>query len=229
MAVSTPTSEYIQAIEQVPDGATLVFTGLTWAQYEELLEALERDPRGVRVSYDDGRLEIVSPSRLHDRISRLVGNLVLAFCEEHRLDLEAYGGATWRRRAVRKGVEPDECFYIGATASAIIGKPDINLEVDPSPDLAVEIDIAHGSLGKLGIYAALGVSEVWRYADGAVYFYRLERGRYTETATSSQLPGLTTRMMVEAVAQGVSDGQRVAITAFRKRVRKQPRRRSTRG
>jgi Uma2 family endonuclease len=224
MAVSTPTSEYIQAVEHLPEGAMLVFTGWTWEQYEELLEALERDPRGVRVSYDDGRLEIVSPSRRHERISRLILLLVHQFCGDRELALEPYGAATWRRKAVRKGAEPDECFYVGATASAIIGKPDIDLDVDPPPDLAVEVDIAHGSIGKLGIYAALGVSEVWRYADDAVRFYRLERGQYIAITVSGLLPGLTPEMVLEMVTQGLRAGQAAALAAFRKRLRTRPRR-----
>jgi Uma2 family endonuclease len=226
MAVSTPTSEYIQAVERLPEGATLVFTDWTWEQYEELLEALDGDPRGVRISYDAGRLEIVSPSRRHERISRLILLLVHQFCGDRGLALEPYGAATWRRKAVRKGAEPDECFYVGATASAIIGKPDIDLDVDPPPDLAVEIDIAHGSIRKLALYAALGVSEVWRYADGAVAFYRLERGQYEAIMESGQLPGLTPEMVLDMVTQGLRVGQAAALAAFRKRLRTQPRRRS---
>jgi Uma2 family endonuclease len=37
------------------------------------------------------------------------------------------------------------------------------LKVDPPPDLAVEVDISHGSRSKFRIYARLKVKELWRF------------------------------------------------------------------
>lgn len=39
----------------------------------------------------------------------------------------------------------------------------MTLESDPPPDLVLEIDITSSSLDKRPIYAAFGVSELWRY------------------------------------------------------------------
>ena len=47
----------------------------------------------------------------------------------------------------------------------------MDLRVDPPPDLAIEVDVTHSSLDRLGIYAALGVSEVWRLAGDSLSFH----------------------------------------------------------
>ncbi len=63
--MSTRSAEYLEAIDHLPLGATLVFRQVSWEQYEELLEDLGDRP-GLRVSYDEGRLEIMSPLPEHE-------------------------------------------------------------------------------------------------------------------------------------------------------------------
>ena len=60
------------------------------------------------------------------------------------------------------GKEPDQSFYF-ANGPAIRGKATIDLEVDPPPDLWIEVDNRSSSKGRLPLYAALGVPEVWQY------------------------------------------------------------------
>ena len=70
-----------------------------------------------------------------------------------------------RRRSVArtvKGIEPDQCSDIRNEAR-IRGKTEVDLNQDPPPDLAIQIYITRSSLDSLGIYAALGVPEVWRF------------------------------------------------------------------
>ena len=55
--MSTRSAEYLEAVDHLPVGATLVFRQVSWERYEELLEDLADRP-GLRVSYDEGRLEI---------------------------------------------------------------------------------------------------------------------------------------------------------------------------
>ena len=51
---------YIDAVDHLPPTALLVFPQVAWEEYEELLQDLGDQP-GLRVSYDEGRLEIMSP------------------------------------------------------------------------------------------------------------------------------------------------------------------------
>src|SRR5687768_3630827 len=106
------------------------------------------------------------------------------------LPLMPIGGTTMRRRRKRRGLEVDEAFYI-ANAERMAGRDNLDLRVDPPPDLAIEIDVTHGSLDRLAIYAALGVLEVWRLAGGILTFHVLgDDGRYHAAERSRSFPFL---------------------------------------
>jgi len=66
----------------------------------------------------------------------------------------------------------------------------VNLQRDPAPELVIEIDISHGSLDKLPVYAGLGVVEVWRYDGQRLRVYRLEDGPPGEAQASELLGGI---------------------------------------
>ncbi|MCA1686684.1 MAG: Uma2 family endonuclease, partial [Planctomycetia bacterium] len=73
----------------------------------------------------------------------------------------------------------------------IKGKRHVDLTVDPPPDLAIEVEITRSALNRLGVYAGLGVGEVWRF-DGEVMTVMLlgpDRA-YAESATSAVFPFL---------------------------------------
>jgi Uma2 family endonuclease len=170
--MGTATAPYRDAIDHLPDGATLTFQGVSWVEYERLLQELTNRPR-LRVSYDAGRLEITSPLPEHEEYARFIDAFVRVCAERDRLHVQSYGGATWKRSALAKGAEPDACYYV-ASAVRVIGKRRLDLDVDPPPDIVVEIDITNESLAKFGIYTALGVPEVWRYDGNTVSFYTLD-------------------------------------------------------
>ncbi len=64
MSLSASHEEVLQAAQHLPNGATLVIHEFEWDEYERLLKILEDRPH-LRVSYDCGRLEILSPSTAH--------------------------------------------------------------------------------------------------------------------------------------------------------------------
>src|SRR5439155_25429896 len=113
-------SEIADAAEHIPSGASLVVHQLSWDDYELLLERLA-ERRSLRIDYDSGRLEIVSPSSRHGRYDPLIGDLVFLFCEAFHLKSERFSTVTWKRKTLLKGVEPDASFYI-PTAERIIGQ-----------------------------------------------------------------------------------------------------------
>ncbi len=215
--MSTRSAEYLEAIDHLPLGATLVFRQVSWEQYEELLEDLGDRP-GLRVSYDEGRLEIMSPLPEREEYKDSIYSLVRAFAEELGITLETRGSATWKRRKLRKGSEPDTCFYV-ANAERIIGRRKIDLESDPPPDIVVEIETTNESLAKFPIDAALGVPEIWRYDGRQTQFYELAGRTYGEVSVSSFFPGLTAQLLTEFLDLSKSQGQTKALTAFRRRIR----------
>jgi len=192
------THDVLDAVEHLPEGATLVVPHFGWDDYERLLVELAERPH-FRVSYDCGRLEIMSPLPEHEIYIRFIEDLVRFFCVEHDVALEKLGQTTWKSKALAKGVEPDACYYV-QNAKRIFGKFLIDLAQDPPPDIVVEIDTTNDSSRKFVIYAALSVPEIWRYDGHRFQFFELSGDEYVETAVSRTLPGLTGPLMAALCA-----------------------------
>jgi Uma2 family endonuclease len=110
--MSTRTTEYLDAIEHLPEGATLVVPQVSWDDYERLVEELQEEGMHVRVSYDQGRLEIMSPLPEHEEYGRFIDRLVHEVSETLDLKLQNYGSATWKRERLARGAEADCCYYV---------------------------------------------------------------------------------------------------------------------
>lgn len=216
MGTPIQTADCRDAIEALPAGATLVVPGVEWDQYENLVRQLDRP--GVRISYEEGRLEVVSPGTEHERYKETLSDLVRAFSEEAGLPLEKLGSTTWKSARVQRGIEPDASFYV-PNAHRVAGRLSLDLEHDPPPDLAVEIDTTNESLGKLSIYAALGVPEIWRYDCLHLHMYRLDAGRYEAIDHSEALPGLTATLLEEFLELARTETQTRLLHQFRQRLR----------
>jgi Uma2 family endonuclease len=187
-----------------PAEQRVVLRNASWETYKRLLE--ERDESRVpRFHYDQGVLEIVSPSSLHDRVSRIIALLVELLAAELGLDVENAGSTTFKREDLGHGFEPDECFYFG-DAARVREKNDIDLDSgDPPPDLVVEVDITHPSLEKLPIYARLSILEVWRYDGERLAILLLkDDGTYEEVAESAVLPSVSSEALTSLVREGLS-------------------------
>ena len=164
-------------IRLVDPDVRLVLDGIRWSTYEALLCDLERSH--VRLTYNRGMLELMSPGQPHEHSKRLLGRMVEALTEELVIDIYSAGSTTFRRALKEKGLEPDECYWV-ANEPRIRGKREVDLDVDPPPDLAIEVEMSSPLLDKLEVYAGLGFPEVWafdgmsirvavRQPDGAYY------------------------------------------------------------
>jgi Uma2 family endonuclease len=167
----------------------VILKGVSWETYERLLAEQEGES-GTRFAYDSGILEILVPSARHEKPNRILASLVEVLAEEMALNIECLGSTTLKRADLLKGFEPDSCFYI-QHAEAIRNNEEVDLTVDPPPDLVIEIDITSPSLDKFPLYAAVGVPEVWRYDGTHVMMYRLAGERYVAVTHSVVLPLLT--------------------------------------
>ena len=80
-----------------------------------------------------------------------------------------------------------KCFYI-TNAGRVQDWSRVDLDVDPPPDLAVEVEITSNVLNRLGIYAAY-VYPKWRF-DGETLSVHLlqEDGSYIASETSAAFP-----------------------------------------
>jgi Uma2 family endonuclease len=168
----------------------LILQDVDWKTYRRLLNLFAERP-SIRLTYDRGTLEIMSPLHEHESDGRFLGRLAVTLTEELGLPVKAGGSTTFRRRRRRRGLEPDDCYWI-ASEPRVRGKRQIDLRVDPPPDLAIEVDVASSSLDRMSIYAALGVPEVWRLDEHGLTFHVLgSDGRYAESPVSRAFPMVT--------------------------------------
>lgn len=158
--------------------------GVTWADYLRLLE-IRGDRSAPRITYVEGTLEIMSPSRTHDEIKSYIGRLVEAWCLERGVEFTPYGSWTLKSKREERGAEADECYIFG---------PDPKRK--RRPDLAIEVVWTSGGIDKLDVYRKLGVREVWYWEKGRIQVY-LRRGvRYEAAAASEALPGIDLDQLV---------------------------------
>jgi len=184
-----------------------VLHGVTFKAYAQMV----RQPSNyrLRMTFHDGVLEIVSPKiAQHEIPSARFFLLVSTIAEVLNLDYLATLSGTFQRRPKGKfrgvGKEPDQSFYI-ANYHRFPQDRDLDLDAgDPPPDLWIEVDNKVSSAGRLPVYAALGVPEVWCYRSktNSLEFLRLTDGRYEVIEQSPSLPILTPPRVLEALALG---------------------------
>lgn len=211
--MTTQTVSYVDAVRHLPAGGTLILTDVSWAEYEGLLVELG-DSNSVRISYDHGRLQIMSPSQYHEMYKELILRLVSVIADDVGLPLESRGSTTFKQESFAQGAEPDTCFYV-QNAERIIGKRQLDFSIDPPPDVIVEIDVSHESTGKFAFYARLGVPEVWFYDERQARIYHLTEQGYAEATLSRAFPPLTADALSRFLEQSKTAGQSRTLQSFR--------------
>jgi Uma2 family endonuclease len=207
------TADQLDVIATFPPGSSIVMPDVPWEEYEHLLTQLADNPR-FRLSYDQGRLEIMTLSPRHENIKTLFSHILLVLVEALDLKIISLGSTTFTMPETVRGTEPDDCFYI-RRAELIEGKETIDLSLDPGPDLVVEVDITHPSLDKLLIYAGLSVTEVWRHDGEKVTFHLLSGAECHPIANSDLFPFLSSQTLTEFLQQGKFRDIFPMVKAFR--------------
>ncbi|MBD2111271.1 MULTISPECIES: Uma2 family endonuclease [Cyanophyceae] len=205
----------------VPPQRQVVLQGVSWATYQSLSRDLEAAP-SKRLTYDQGALEIMVPLPPYESYKKLMGRMVEVTTEETETEIRSLGSTTWSREDLSKGLEPDQCYYI-QHEQAVRGKDEIDLTVDPPPDLAIEIDHTSSFLDRIAIYAALGVPEVWRFDGATLTIFALINGRYCSQAASTVLPLLRQDTLLRFLQTSQTMGETSWVKAFRQWIREQHR------
>jgi Uma2 family endonuclease len=207
------------SIAQAPSTQRLLLHNVSWQEYEIFLKVLGDRP--IRVTYDRGNLELMAPPYVHERLKWVIGQLIVILALELNLRFAGGGSTTFRREDVERGLEPDQCFYFGHEP-LVRGKQEIDLTVDPPPDLAIEIDITSSSLNRMGIYAALRVPELWRFDGQALRVYQLQAdGLYVLCERSMVFPFLPLDEIVRLLHQSDRMDDLSLLQSFRAWVREQ--------
>ncbi|CAD5939232.1 Uma2 family endonuclease [Planktothrix agardhii] len=191
----------------------VVLYNISWQQFENLLIDLGQT-RAARIAYDNGTFEIITPLPEHEYYKEAIGISIQDIAEELDINYESYGSTTWKREVRLAGIEPDNCFYFQNEAK-IRGRLEFNLNQDPPPDLALEIDMTHKSLNRFPIYARLGIPEIWCYDSGELKIYQLQQETYGEVETSSVFPMLRVQEIPTIIEQYRLDGKLAVRRAIR--------------
>ena len=210
--ITETAADHLGVVEQMPEAATVIFHNTTWEEYEELL-AQVGEASGLRISFNDGTLKVMTLSPEHEKYADFVKILIAHLSFRLRTNILFFGSATMRKRKKSKGNEPDACFYI-QTAAAIGSRIHLDFTVDPPPDVVLEVDIHHDSRDNYPIYASLGVPEIWRYDGEEMTILLLQETDYVSAETSKALPMLTDQVLTEYLRRMQQDGEFNAILAF---------------
>ena len=184
-----PSLEELERLTEVPD-RRVVFRGVDWAFYEQLVGSIP-DGSNIHVDFDGKDLEFMANGPDHEDIADTLGKFISVVAEEFAISFKTMRQTTWQRPQIARGLEADQCYYFQPEKIAAYGrwrgKNDVSL--CPNPDLAIEVDISRPEIDRPGIYAALGVPEVWRFDNTRIIIERLTpTGAYVAVEASGFLP-----------------------------------------
>ncbi len=193
----------------------ILLRGIRWETYERLLDDAEQ----ARLTYDRGDLEIMTPSRRHEAWKKLASRMIEAMTEELEVPISSGGSTTLVHPDLERGIEPDECYWVQNEAR-VRGNLDLDLLIDPAPDLVLEAEASRSILDRIDILASLGVGEVWRYDGERLVIHVLgEDGSYRESPTSACFPWLHLEPFTRHLKRAGDTDETTWIRAFRVWVR----------
>jgi Uma2 family endonuclease len=204
----------------VPTEQRLRLSCIPWKTYVDWSDGL--GPRHIRVTYDRGEMEVMTLSPKHEKRKKLLARLVEALTEEMKIDIASGGSMTCRREDLKRGLEGDECYWI-ENEPLVRGRENIDLDVDPPPDLAMEIEVSRSTMNRMAIYAAIRVPEVWCWDGESLRVFLLtSRGTYRQSDHSRAFPFLPLAEFVKFLKQ-TDKSETQLLRSFRAWVRKEKR------
>lgn len=200
-----------------PSEQRLVLFNVPWDHYEQFCELFAAHK--VRLAYQQGTLEIMAPSMGHESSAFSSGHAVVVLAEEMDVPILPGRSVTLKNMAVDRGIEPDNCFWI-AHEALVRDKTEIDLNVDPPPDLFVEVEVSRSFLDRLKIAAKLKVPEVWRLHDTELQDLLLQPdGTYAESDRSSAFPGFPVKEIARFLQRAPGVDYTTHMRRFREWVR----------
>ena len=179
----------------------IIINNVTWQQYETLRATLDDIP-GLRMTYLEGTLELMNPSKKHELDKKSIARLVEIYVLEMDIDLTGYGSTTFRKQIKARGLEPDECYCFG--------------QIKEVPDIAIEVVLSSGGIDKLSVYQGLAIPEVWFWQNNQFAVYHLRQEGYELINRSEFLPELDLTILAQYVQL---PHQTQAVKAYRDSLR----------
>jgi Uma2 family endonuclease len=163
----------------------LTFRDLDWQAFKQI-QSLLGDRTRARFTYDNGVLEITQSLEGHERSTGLIERFIKIIVVEMGMKIKTMGSTRLDREDLVKSAEPDNGYYI--QNYALVADREVDLNVDPAPDLVVEVDITHTDINKNKLYASMGVPEFWRFNGRVWRILELVDGDYIDRDRSPTFP-----------------------------------------
>ncbi|MFN6559038.1 MAG: Uma2 family endonuclease [Nostoc sp. ChiSLP01] len=196
-----------------------VLQNISWQTFKAMLADMGCE-RNKRLAYDNGIVEIMTPLMPHENSNRLIESFVLVLCEEFGLEVKSAGSLTMMRDDLEQAAEPDSSYYI-QNELLVRNKENIDLNIDPPPDLVLEVEYSRSKINKLILYASMGVPEFWRYNGTVLRIYTLKNGQYSQSESSLTFAPVVVTEIPRFIRESKKIGQIAATRAFRSWVRQQ--------
>ncbi|MCC5635503.1 Uma2 family endonuclease [Nostoc sp. CHAB 5844] len=207
-----------QDVIALAPGDELILRCRTWDDYENLLNR-RQDKAGLKIRYSTTTQEIriMSPLPGHGKNVDILADLVKALLRYQGQDWEAFTPITLKLTN-QQGAEPDYCFYI-QNRQCILGKERLDFEIDPPPDLVIEVDLT--STTKSEDYQAIAPGELWIYRRNNLLIYHFDEQQYQESQTSDNFPDFDVKKLIpQYVERSWQVGSSVAVREFEKFLQK---------
>jgi Uma2 family endonuclease len=94
------------------------------------------------------------------------------------------GSTTYKSELLDRGLAADESYDIASIQPLPTIDPDPKAQPRP-PDFAIEVELTRSALNRLEIYAALGVTEVWRFDGDDLAVHILDSDKHYHVHESS--------------------------------------------
>ncbi len=176
----------------------VLLQNVEWKSYEKILQELD-GTNNPRFFYDKGELLVMPNSPEHEEIKDTITYLINILCEEFEIQSRSFGSTTYQRFDLRRGFEPDSCFYFGENEQRMRGVKRLDALGNNAPDLVIEVDITSLSFDKLGIFASFGIPEIWRYDGEILEIGKLGGDVYLKVEQSEILPNVSAEKLTEFI------------------------------
>jgi Uma2 family endonuclease len=194
----------------------VVLPHVSWKTYERLL-ADDDERRVPRMTYDQGVLELLTPSMPHEEDADILAEVVKLVSASLGIPIRSTSATTFKRADLHRGFEPDASFYI-QSERLIRGKRQVDLLVDPPPDLILEMEMSRTVGNKLPLFASMGIPELWRCNGERMTILILELGSYRESCAGlACLASIDTRGP-GALSSGQPDDAEPRVVCVRQRL-----------
>ncbi|MEB3292913.1 MAG: Uma2 family endonuclease [Synechococcales bacterium] len=199
----------------------ILLQNVNWQKLEELLHELGPE-RQIQLTYDRGKLEMMTPLAEHDRCNRLIESLLLVIADEAGYDLASPGKVLLSQPELGQAIQPTACYYLDKLPPGSQCLEVSLLRVAP-PDLAVDVLIQEGSMKRLGLFDTLRIPEVWQYTTtvgenalkGQLTIWQWTEQGYVSSDRSPTFPFLPISKVVEFLSESESVGLAKALTLLR--------------